>query len=176
MKKIVIVGCCGGGKTTLAYELAKKLSLEVYDLDDHFWHAGWITTPDDRWSEIQHDLVSRDKWIISGTYLSTLNIRIDAADTIIFLDLPLWLCFWRVIKRKVKNYCHLERSLPRRIQDNQKFSVRLIKNDIEFLRYVLMFKKNFNSSITKILARISACKKVIKLSSANEVTEFLKNI
>ncbi|MHC5199533.1 MAG: AAA family ATPase, partial [Planctomycetota bacterium] len=57
MERIVIVGCCGGGKTTLAYQLSRKLSIEVYDLDDYFWHAGWVVTPDEQWKEIQHELV-----------------------------------------------------------------------------------------------------------------------
>ncbi|MHC4952129.1 MAG: AAA family ATPase [Planctomycetota bacterium] len=173
MERIVIVGCCGGGKTTLAYQLSRKLSIEVYDLDDYFWHAGWVVTPDEQWKEIQHELVKKDSWIISGTYSSTLDIRIDAADTVIFLDLPLWRCFWRVIKRKAKNYCRLERSLPKRIQDEQKNDIKTIKNDLEFLWYVLMFKKNYNRSIREILERAKSDKRVIELNSPKEVAEFV---
>jgi adenylate kinase family enzyme len=176
VRKIVIIGCCGGGKTTLAYQLSRKLSIEVYDLDDHFWHAGWVVTPDDRWQEIQHELVGRDSWIISGTYTSTLDIRINAADTIIFLDLPLWLCFWRVIKRKVKNYYGLEQSLPKRVQGSHKFGFKAIRSDLGFLLYVLKFKKNYNAPIRKILDRVKADKKVIKLSSPKEVTEFVADV
>lgn len=176
MEKIVIIGCCGGGKTTLAYQLSKKLSIEVYDLDDHFWHAGWVVTPDDRWQEIQHELVGRDRWIISGTYRSTLDIRIAAADTIIFLDLPLWLCFWRVVKRKVRNYCGLEKSLPKRMQDNHKFGFKALRNDLGFLWYVLIFKKNHNAPIREILGGVKPDKQVIELNSPKEVTEFVGSI
>ena len=176
MKKIVIIGCCGGGKTTLAYELSKKLSIDIHDLDDYFWHAGWVTTPDDRWRDIQHELVDSASWVISGTYLSTLDIRTDAADTIIFLDPPLWLCFWSVIKRNVKNYCRLERSLPKRIQNEHKFSFKAIKNDLGFLWYVLTFKKNFNAKIHKALDCIKIDKKVYKLGSQKEVTQFIASL
>ncbi len=176
MEKILIIGSCGGGKTTLAYMLSEKLSIEVYDLDDYFWHAGWVVTPDDRWQEIQHELVGRNSWIISGTYTSTLDIRVDAADTIIFLDLPFWLCFWRVIKRKVKNYCGLEQSLPKRVQDTHTFGFKAIRSDLSFLWYVLMFKKKNNHPIRKMLDLIRSHKQVIELRSPKEVTEFLECI
>lgn len=176
MQKIIIIGSCGGGKTTLAYMLSEKLSMEVYDLDDHFWHAGWVITPDDQWRQIQHELVGRDRWIISGTYTSTLDIRIDAADTIIFLDLPLWLCFWRVVKRKIKNYCGLEQSLPKRVQDNHAFGFKAIRNDLSFLWYVLMFKKKNNRPIRNMLDHIRSHKQVIELRSPKEVTEFVEGI
>lgn len=51
MKKIVIIGCCGGGKTTLAYKLSETLSIEAYDLDDYFWHAGWVVTPEGKYND-----------------------------------------------------------------------------------------------------------------------------
>ena len=176
MKKIVIIGCCGGGKTTLAYALSQKLSIAAYDLDDYFWHAGWVGTPDGRWQQVQRELVDRDSWIISGTYVSTLDIRTAAADTIIFLDLPLWLCFWRVIKRKAKNYCGLERNLPRRVQGSHKFGFKAIRSDLGFLWYVLMFKKNLNAPIRTVLKNIKPGKRIIELSSPQAVAEFAGSI
>lgn len=172
MKKILIIGCCGGGKTTLAYKLSEKLSIEAYDLDDYFWHAGWVVTPEDRWQQVQRELVDRDSWIISGTYTSTLDIRIEAADTIIFLDLPLWLCLWRVIKRKTKTYCGLEKNLPKRVQGSHTFGWKAIRSDLSFLWYVLMFNKKFNAPIRRMLGNVKPCQKVIELNSPKEVAEF----
>ncbi len=176
MKKIVIIGCCGSGKTTLAYQLSRKLSTEVYDLDDFFWHAGWVVTPADRWQEIQNELVSGDRWIISGTYHSTLDIRMAAADTVIFLDLPLWLCFLRVLKRKIRNYCGLERTLPKRVQDDHKIGFKSLWNDFDFLWYVLMFKRKYNIQIRKMLYQVRSDKHVIELSSPREVAQFINSI
>lgn len=176
MKKIIIIGCCGGGKTTLAYQLSRKLSTEVHDLDDYFWHAGWVVTPADRWQEIQHELVRGDRWIISGTYHSTLDIRMASADTVIFLDLPLWLCFLRVLKRKIRNYCGLERTLPKRIQDDPKVSFKSLKNDLDFLWYVLMFKRKYNTQIRRMLYQGQSDKHVIELRSPKEVAKFIGSI
>ena len=100
MKKIAIVGSCGAGKSTLARQLGEILDIEVIHLDSFYWKPGWVKTPKDEWKNTVEDLVKRETWIIDGNYNSTIDIRLNAADTIIFLDVPRTVCLWRVIKRR----------------------------------------------------------------------------
>jgi adenylate kinase family enzyme len=99
MKKIVIVGSPGAGKSTLARALNGILGIEVIHLDKLFWQTGWKKTSREKQIEIQEQLVQKDAWIMDGSYHDTLAIRLNAADTVVFLDMPRLICLGRVIKR-----------------------------------------------------------------------------
>ncbi|MEH2257160.1 AAA family ATPase [Nostoc sp.] len=100
MKKILIIGSGGAGKSTLARELGTILSLEVIHLDAWYWNPGWVETPKTEWQSIIQDLTLRESWIMDGNYGGTLDVRLSVADTVIFLDFPRILCLSRVIKRR----------------------------------------------------------------------------
>jgi adenylate kinase family enzyme len=102
MKKIVIIGSPGAGKSTLARRLMNPLGIEVFHLDCYFWEPGWKEKSIEARIKIQQQLVQGERWIIEGTYLGSSDERLNAADTIIFLDMPFFLCLWRVIKRRFK--------------------------------------------------------------------------
>jgi adenylate kinase family enzyme len=103
MDKIVVIGSPGAGKTTFARRLGDLLKIKVIHLDRHFWEPRWKEKPREVRESIQHDLVHRDRWIIEGTYLDSSDERLNAADTIIFLDIPWLLCLWRVVRRRIVN-------------------------------------------------------------------------
>jgi adenylate kinase family enzyme len=100
VKKILIIGSGGAGKSTLACELGTILGLEVIHLDAWYWNPGWVETPKAEWQNIIQDLTLRESWIMDGNYGGTLDVRLSVADTVIFLDFPRLLCLSRVIKRR----------------------------------------------------------------------------
>lgn len=100
MKKIVLIGSGGSGKSTLARKLGEILSIKVHHLDAIFWKPGWISTPKGEQIAVQEELISHESWIIDGNYSGTIDIRLKAADTIIFVDLSRWVCVIRVLKRR----------------------------------------------------------------------------
>jgi adenylate kinase family enzyme len=93
---VVIIGRAAAGKSTLARSLGQST-----EIDKVFWQPGLIATPRDQWIEAQERLVARDHWIIEGDLgrYDAVEVRLRAADTIIFLDYSLPRCFWRAIRR-----------------------------------------------------------------------------
>ncbi|MBM3933997.1 MAG: hypothetical protein FJ319_06805 [SAR202 cluster bacterium] len=99
MRRVAIVGSGGAGKSTLARRMGEITGLPVVDLDRLYWRPGWTPTPKPEWRETVQRLVEEDLWIIDGNYMSTMGIRIPAADTILFMDYSRIRCMWRTTRR-----------------------------------------------------------------------------
>ena len=99
-----MIGSGGSGKTTLAKRIAASLNLELIHLDSIYWKPGWVETPKAEWLKTVEEIVKREAWIMDGNYSGTLDLRILACDTVIFLDMPRIVCLWRVLKRLVLNW------------------------------------------------------------------------
>ena len=101
MKKIVVIGTCGSGKTTMGRALAQKLSIPCLDMDELFWLPGWKKRPFDAFESLVKQATNRENWIISGNYSKLQHLTLAQADTVVWLDLPLHVLLWRILKRSV---------------------------------------------------------------------------
>jgi len=101
MKRVVIIGPGASGKSTLARQLGEITGLRVIELDKVFWQPGLVEVPRDQWVALQQKLVGEDNWIMDGDLgpYDAIEVRLRAADTIIFLDFSLVRCAWRAIRR-----------------------------------------------------------------------------
>jgi adenylate kinase family enzyme len=102
MKKVLVIGSGGAGKSTFAARLAAKTGLPLVHLDAIYWRPGWVETPKDEWRRTVERLVAGEAWIMDGNFGGTLEFRLAACDTVIFLDLPRALCLWRVLVRRLR--------------------------------------------------------------------------
>ncbi len=101
MKRVVVIGSGGAGKSTFSRRLGEATGLPVIHLDSVFWKPNWQPTPAEEWEKTVAELVRREQWIIDGNFGGTRELRIRASDTVIFLDLPRLICLYRVIKRAI---------------------------------------------------------------------------
>ena len=101
MKKIVILGRGGAGKSTTAKRLSKITGIPQIELDKYSWKPGLVATPIDEWRKIQQKLTAGDSWIMDGDLgkYDALEVRMKAADTVIILNFPLYICLYRAIRR-----------------------------------------------------------------------------
>lgn len=101
MKRIAVVGSCGTGKSTLSRKLSEITGIKIYHIDKIFWETGWTSISKEELTQKLSEVVSLDFWIIDDNFTGTMDMRFNAADTIIFLDYSLWACLWGVIKRRL---------------------------------------------------------------------------
>jgi len=97
----VILGPGAAGKSALAAWLGEITGLPVIELDKWFWRAGLAATSPDQWAAIQRELVQQEAWIMDGDLgpYDVPDVRLRAADTVIFLDFPRVRCAWRAVRR-----------------------------------------------------------------------------
>jgi adenylate kinase family enzyme len=166
MDRIAIIGSPGAGKSTLARRLGRKLKIQVVHLDRNFWLSGWKQKPLAVRIGFLQDCVRKRQWIIEGTYLDSSEPRLDAADTIIFLDIPFFICLYRIIKRHFK--CQGQHRHDLKVGCPDKLTlIRILKVLVFPIRGRLMLKHKL---------RIYRSKYIIKLSSTEEVEAFLAQL
>ena len=141
IKRIAVIGNAGSGKSTLTRQLHNILKLPVYHLDKYYWKPGWVPVDPLEYSQLHDMLCERDEWIMDGMNLRLLLTRIDAADMIIFLDIPRYKCLWRVIKRTLMNYGKERLDSPAGCPEGFSFAF------LKFLKWVWKFKKYYKPRI-----------------------------
>ena len=165
MKRIAIIGSCGAGKSTLAKSLGQKLGLPLIHLDSYYWRSGWVETPKNDWDTTHQKLLQGDRWIIDGNYRSTMDIRLEAADTIIWLDFPRNLCSWRIIKRYLQYRGNVREDMAAGCRERLTW---------EFLLYVYNFPRQQRPNIISTLNKHQNSKKIVILKNPQQVRTFLE--
>ena len=165
MQRVCIIGCGGGGKSTLAVRLGSLLDLPVVHLDAVYWKPDWQKPPQEEWRRRHTVLCGRDAWILDGNYGSTMKERIEAGDTVILLALSRFTCLLQVFRRAIR---HLGRSRP-----DIHPGCREQLPDREFLEWIWNYNRTRLPGILEYLERIRDRKNVVILRSGAEVAAFV---
>ena len=162
MKKVIVVGCPGSGKSTFARKLQEKAGLPLYYLD-MIWHKPDKTTlTKEEFDEKLHELIARDEWIIDGNYSRTLEPRLQACDTAFVFDLPLEVCLAGAQARVGTKRIDMPWEETELSQ--------------EFLNYILSFSQQKLPRLLQLARQYSAQKQVVFFRSRRECDDFLKSL
>ena len=165
MKKILVIGCCGAGKSVLSRHLGAETGLPVYHLDQIWWLPGWVTKSREEFDRELSVILQRDEWIIDGNYQRTLPERLKYADTVIFLDYPRWLCIGRVLKRMIRFHGRLYSDSAPDCPEHF---------DLKFLLHVWNFQKTIRPGVESALQIFSGT--VHHFRTPQETDVFLKHL
>jgi adenylate kinase family enzyme len=102
MPRISVVGTSGSGKTTFARQLAERLGLPRIELDALNWGPNWAPAEVETFRDRVRLATAADAWVCDGNYSAVRPIVLERADTVVWLDLPLRTCLWRVIRRTAR--------------------------------------------------------------------------
>jgi adenylate kinase family enzyme len=167
MKRVMVIGGPGSGKSTLARRLHAITGLPVFHLDQYYWRPDWQTAPNEEWGRTVADLAARDEWIMDGGYKSTFHVRMPRADTVIWLDLPRWIAFPRVLKRIALGYGRVRSDLapgcPERL-------------DWEFLNWAWTFRPAHEPRYRQALVEYASHANVYIFDRNSGVGRFLETL
>lgn len=165
MKRILVIGSCGAGKSTFARRLHEKTGLELIHLDKIYWKPNWTESSKEDWSKKVLEIIKGDSWIIDGNYGGSMETRMSHCDTVIWLDFPRAVCTWRVLKRIA---FYKKNGRPDMADGcDERF-------DREFLKYVWNFPRDKNPGIVSRLQKFKDVK-VFRLKSNRDIERFFEN-
>ncbi|MBV9242185.1 MAG: DNA topology modulation protein [Acidobacteria bacterium] len=165
MKRVVVIGSGGAGKSTFSRKLGEITGLPVVHLDKLYWHSGWVKTPREEWLPVVEREMAKPEWIMDGNYGNTRVMRMQAADTIILLDLPRYVCMYRILKRALT---YREGSRPDMADGCRE------KIDPEFILWVWNYKNRGREHAMREISELEG-KRVVILKNQKQIDEFLRD-
>ena len=165
MRRIIVVGCEGSGKTSLALKLGRKLGLPVVHLDVLYWRQGWKESDKASFRARVADAVAGEGWVVDGSFSGlAFDLTLARADTLIVIERPRWLCLWRITWRSAFGRQTTRPDLPEGCPEQ--FDWNLMR---DAWRYNADRRPRIEAERLKYGAQIP----VVRLSSDREIEEFV---
>ncbi len=163
MKRIMVIGCPGSGKSTFSRKLHTITGIPLFHLDMMNWNADRTTVDKAVFRERLSDTIKKSEWIIDGNYGSTIELRLKECDTVIFLDYPLEVCLEGIKERRGK-----ERTDMPWVESED-------EEDVEFIEFIKNYNSQSKSQVMELLGKYSY-KNIFIFLNRNEAEEFLTQI
>ncbi len=167
MRRVMIIGQPGSGKSTLARTLGEITYLPVAHIDHIHWKSGWVERDRAEKGRLCAEVHARPAWIFEGGHSRTWPERLERADTLIWLDFPLWLRVWRVVKRTLLHYGRTRPDLPEGCPE---------RFDPEFFRWIWNTRKTGRAGCQALYTTCPDQKTKVRLSSPAQVRAYLSGL
>lgn len=164
VKRILIIGSNGAGKSTFSYQLAERTKLPLIHIDRLYWRNNWEVTPRQEFEELVAAQTHKPEWIIEGNSIGSLEQRLKYADTVFWFEFPPVLCLWNVLKRQLRYRGRGRPDLPDQC---------VSKLNLRFLRDVWRFNKKNHARIAEKLEASQA--QLIHFSNYKQVKKYLRS-
>lgn len=167
MNKIVVFGKPGGGKSTLSRKLSAETGIKLCALDLIEYKKNGERVPAEEYSKKHADWIDGDNWIIEG--LGTLEsfwLRIDAADTLIYVDLPYYIHYWWVTKRLLTSYFVKPQGWPE--------GCSVLKGTLAGWKYLRLSPRFWTPELFEEIQRRGKGKDIYRITSVKEINNFAK--
>lgn len=163
-QKVLIIGSPGSGKSTLGKKLHKITNYPLHHLDVIWWRPNWTHISDDEFLNKINSITSTDAWIIDGQYSRNLEVRLQKADTVIFLDYKRGVCISRILKRIIKYH-----KTPR----DDIYEGCPEKLDFSFLKWTWGYPKREKPNIYKFMKKYENVNWIV-FKNTKELNKYLK--
>lgn len=165
MQRVLIIGPSGAGKSTLANTLGARLGLPVIHIDRLNWNPGWVESERPDLADKVAAAAADERWLIDGNYGDTLVERLARADTVVYLDFPIPLCFWRILRRwwtyRGRTRPDMTEHCPERL-------------DPAFLRYVMRWKSGPGRQTEALLSGYAG--RLVRLRGPCDVAQWVNSL
>jgi adenylate kinase family enzyme len=169
MKKVAVFGNAGGGKSTLSKRLSQITDLPLHILDKIKYQSGGTEVPHEDYKRVHQQILATDRWIIDGFgCMETLWLRLNEADTLIFVDLPLYVHGWLVTKRFITGYFKPPSGWP----DNSP----ILRSSLNSYRVLWLCHKYLTPKYREYIEQAQSMKNVYHIRSIKEISQFFKLI
>ncbi len=169
MKKVAVFGNSGGGKSTLSKRLSEINGLPLYILDKIQYKSGGIEVPQEEYRQAHDKILVTDKWIIDGFgCMETLWLRLNEADTLIFVDLPLYVHFWWVTKRLITGYFNPPEGWPE--------NSPIWESSLNCYRVLWLCYKRLTPKYREYIKQAQSTKTVYHITSTKQISQFFELI
>ncbi|GAB1364231.1 ATPase AAA [Rhodobacter sp.] len=163
----MIIGQPGSGKSTLARALGRLTGLPVVHIDHIHWQSGWIERPRPEKTRACHEVEARAAWIFEGGHSGDRPNRLARADMLIWLDLPVGLRLWRVIRRTVQYRGRNRPDLPEGCPEG------FHRETLPFWRFIWRTRHSVRDRMERLLSTARPGLPVVRLRSPAQVRAFL---
>ena len=166
MKKIAVFGKPGSGKSTLSKSLSSATGIKLHALDSIEFKKNGDKVVRETYDEEHANILSSDSWIIDGFGpIMSFNTRLDAADTLIYIDLPYIISYWLVTKRFLKGLLIKPEGWP----DGSS----ILQGTLESYKVLKHCPAFWNDSFLQKLETISTNKYLYVIRSVSELNSFV---
>ena len=163
MKKIMVIGCPGSGKSTFSRTLHKLTGIPLFHLDMMNWNSDRTTVDKVVFLERLSNTIQKDEWIIDGNYGSTIELRLQSCDTVIFLDYPLNVCLDGVKERRGK------------VRTDMPWVENEDEEDTDFIEFIKNYNYQSRPKVMELLDKYFH-KDIYIFKARNEADEFLNQL
>jgi adenylate kinase family enzyme len=166
MQRVLVMGCAGAGKSTFGRALADRLGLPFVSIDRIYWQPGWREPKLEEFTAKMTREAEEPAWVMDGNYTryGAGELRRDRADTIVWFDLPRWVCMLSVIRRSASSYGQVRPEMAPGCPE---------KFDWEFLRFVWTYRATQRPKLLAYFSALRGDQRLVTFTARAQAADFL---